>query len=696
MSSHFLLADSAGKLQQQHTIEMLKPVAFKKGQTIYKKGDDDKIFYFIVSGSVEFLGLQDDPGQQQKGKEADQVAIEGGPLVEELVLRCSASEGFGEDIFMGAKMRTATAIAITDVLCLYLHLRDFQTFMGKTEKEYNKAIYGGMKKKKTSASLKSKTKRTKTMVMDDFTQSLQGKMSRYLKKTMSTLSMLDLGDLVDEVEDEDEEVSTSTQLGAAVKVLGAVKKFRTHLQRKQAYHSLYRNLFRDVHNNPDLVSTVSVLEFDIDWNDEDAGLSAMRRGFFAILEKEPTSRTKAEVVTLSLLMRGCGFVERFQRSWGRNSLLELIRQLQVRSFEAGQTVYKQGQEGSEAFILISGSVKLVTGSSSAARWRERATLNCKDSFGELALVSKTSRTATAYATKHCDLAVVPRAGFERVIRGSQRASSRDSGSDRISFLRGINIFKEYDESRLTRLASNLQPHTFPSGHVILEAGEQSEAIYFVESGEIRVLAVEPKTRVSNAMAMGGDTARNGQSYHHYHHHHRQGCRRGTALKPPNLEAKTQGGAKTKAQEDSVISNAELATERERKVKGRRRSSHYSSKGGRRASTKGGRNVSGGLVGKGGASSNNSDSMQRMRNGISQQGIPGNNSSRGVLRSDVSAFSSPVLRVCVFLSRIVLLNLDSLPRLQDFPRWAGGLTLESLVFLILSSFIRSLRTRPREY
>ena len=110
-----------------------------------------------------------------------------------------------------------------------------------------------------------------------------------------------------------------------------------------ADHSLYRNLFRDVHNNPDLASTVSVLQYDIDWNDEDSGLSTMRRGFFAILEKDPAVRTKTEIVALSLLLRGCGFVDRFQRSWGRESLLDLIRHICVRSFEAGQV--RGGRKG---------------------------------------------------------------------------------------------------------------------------------------------------------------------------------------------------------------------------------------------------------------------------------------------------------------------------------------------------------------
>ena len=85
-------------------------------------------------------------------------------------------------------------------------------------------------------------------------------MSRYLKKTMSTLSVLDLGDLVEEVDDEEEEISTSTQLGAAVKVLGAVKKFRTHLQRKQACklqaeERLPQSLEHDCDTYTDLVRT---------------------------------------------------------------------------------------------------------------------------------------------------------------------------------------------------------------------------------------------------------------------------------------------------------------------------------------------------------------------------------------------------------------------------------------------------------
>ena len=89
------------KLQQQHTIEMLKPVVFKRGQTIYKKGDDGKIFYFIVTGRVEFHGLQGAIGSEQdKGAQAGEAeaerdggASESDQVVEELVLHCASREG---------------------------------------------------------------------------------------------------------------------------------------------------------------------------------------------------------------------------------------------------------------------------------------------------------------------------------------------------------------------------------------------------------------------------------------------------------------------------------------------------------------------------------------------------------------------------------------------------------------------------
>jgi glucose-6-phosphate 1-dehydrogenase len=78
---------------------------------------------------------------------------------------------------------------------------------------------------------------------------------------------------------------------------------------------------------------------------------------------------------------------------------------------AGDTILRQGERGTEMYFLCRGRVHVLDGGGKVLN-----TLGEGDFFGELSLLSERPRAATIRAAEPCDLFVLERADFERVVK----------------------------------------------------------------------------------------------------------------------------------------------------------------------------------------------------------------------------------------------------------------------------------------
>ena len=75
-----------------------------------------------------------------------------------------------------------------------------------------------------------------------------------------------------------------------------------------------------------------------------------------------------------------------------------IYQKYVKSYEPGQAIFSEGEQGSEMFIIIEGEVEIRKRTSSSTA-KTLITLKPGDVFGEMAIIERKPRSATAIATK---------------------------------------------------------------------------------------------------------------------------------------------------------------------------------------------------------------------------------------------------------------------------------------------------------
>jgi CRP/FNR family transcriptional regulator, cyclic AMP receptor protein len=73
--------------------------------------------------------------------------------------------------------------------------------------------------------------------------------------------------------------------------------------------------------------------------------------------------------------------------------------------EAGETIFREYDMGSEMFVVLEGEVALTIGQNVVE------TLGAGEPFGEMALIDQAPRVATATARTACKLAVIPEKRF---------------------------------------------------------------------------------------------------------------------------------------------------------------------------------------------------------------------------------------------------------------------------------------------
>jgi HEAT repeat protein len=106
-----------------------------------------------------------------------------------------------------------------------------------------------------------------------------------------------------------------------------------------------------------------------------------------------------------MILKGSEFFRYFPGS----DLAGVAALADVRHVEAGETVFEQGDEGDAFYVVVQGSIKISRGST------HFATLGPREGFGEMAILDRDTRSATATAAEDTTLLRLDRDSFDRVV-----------------------------------------------------------------------------------------------------------------------------------------------------------------------------------------------------------------------------------------------------------------------------------------
>jgi CRP-like cAMP-binding protein len=103
-------------------------------------------------------------------------------------------------------------------------------------------------------------------------------------------------------------------------------------------------------------------------------------------------------------------------SFEREALVEIITSTELRSYDEGDIIVTEGEEGSSLFLIVGGTVKVFTRTEDGGNV-PLAELSAGDFFGEVSLLTGRPRTATITARTEVTAIELDRASVDRIAEG---------------------------------------------------------------------------------------------------------------------------------------------------------------------------------------------------------------------------------------------------------------------------------------
>jgi CRP-like cAMP-binding protein len=171
------------------------------------------------------------------------------------------------------------------------------------------------------------------------------------------------------------------------------------------------------------------------------------------------------------------------------AFIALFEKCPLRRFSPGEVVFAEGSRGESFFVICAGRVRVVRGQ--AAEQRLLATLEEGAFFGELALLSDATRTASVVAAEedtqlleiHGEVLKRLSAAHPQVAVALKKFSRQRLLANLIN---AAPLFRPFSSSERRQLVERFKAREVVSGEVLLKEGQPSDGLYVVLVGEVAV------------------------------------------------------------------------------------------------------------------------------------------------------------------------------------------------------------------
>lgn len=173
-----------------------------------------------------------------------------------------------------------------------------------------------------------------------------------------------------------------------------------------------------------------------------------------------------------------------------DSCRRLAESMELRRVSIGETIFHEGDDGHDAWLVFSGRIRLLKRSETGHQVT-LGTQSVGEIFGALAILRDAPRTATVRAAEDCVLFRIERSEFEAVLSAAPevRRYFEEFMQERAvrDFLRTATVLETLKSKDVTGLLDRLQPREFTPGDTIIREGEEGEALFIIRSGAVEVV-----------------------------------------------------------------------------------------------------------------------------------------------------------------------------------------------------------------
>ncbi|OWZ22180.1 Protein kinase [Phytophthora megakarya] len=275
-----------------------------------------------------------------------------------------------------------------------------------------------------------------------------------------------------------------------------VKKFKAAYMQKFEGKTLYLDLLRRINEEPTLAEEFPFVSDRMAWNQPTSSLSITRSETRRILSLPPAERSVFEINFVSRLLEPTAFIDKFDRPSHVDKLAlarAISRYANFITVQKDKFLFRQGKIESRAFLILRGNISIVNEDVNTLQpglalkqYDVLVTLPAGGSFGELSLVTRQPRSASALAACEADLLVFERAHLQGLMAQHPGVSIQHAMVERAEFLASLCFLRDSDFAQCIRVAHDLQVEFYEPRHIFLQEPVHLRSLYIVKSGEVVV------------------------------------------------------------------------------------------------------------------------------------------------------------------------------------------------------------------
>ncbi len=172
----------------------------------------------------------------------------------------------------------------------------------------------------------------------------------------------------------------------------------------------------------------------------------------------------------------------------RECFSEIIDRIELKRFDPGEVIIKEGDSGKSFYIIIEGKVEVVKDTEEGKI--KLAELGEGSFFGEFAFLSGARRSASVIARTPVELLEFTEELLEDLLRKYPMVAEVlvEFYRERIldTMLAISPLFKHFDPSERKELLKKFEFYEIPAGTVIIREGEEGDGLYVIMFGAVKV------------------------------------------------------------------------------------------------------------------------------------------------------------------------------------------------------------------
>lgn len=208
-----------------------------------------------------------------------------------------------------------------------------------------------------------------------------------------------------------------------------------------------------------------------------------------VLVAEPKDRSAGSVKALMKFTQEIKFFKDLVEEQGDEAHFQCCKYMRYELLRNNQFVFHKGDTGAKFYIILSGhcSVLVPLHIHGHLTYQTVSNYGPGDSFGELALLRHSHRTAAVRCVEDCQFAVLDREEFDMIV-GKLKETILGV---KVGFLTKFPFFATWPKGELLRISYYFYERTYSLNQTVFHAGDPASELYFIKEGEFQEFANIP-------------------------------------------------------------------------------------------------------------------------------------------------------------------------------------------------------------